>query len=100
MAAFRWGIFGTGAVSAKFIADLRHALDAEASFVASRTLAKAERFAVSLGVDAAVAGYSEAAARGGVDAVYVATPPALHKSHALTCIEAGIPVLVEKPFAC
>jgi predicted dehydrogenase len=100
MATFRWGIFGTGAVSVKFTADLRHAQDAEASFVASRTLAKAEQFAASLGVNAAISGYSEGAATGGVDAVYIATPPALHKSHALTCIEAGIPVLVEKPFAC
>lgn len=100
MAAFHWGIFGTGAVSAKFTADLRHAQDAEASFVASRTAAKANQFATALGVGAAIAGYDEAAARGGVDAVYVATPPALHKSHALSCIEAGIPVLVEKPFAC
>ena len=100
MGAFRWGIFGTGAVSAKFTADLRHAQDAEASFVASRNLAKAEQFATSLGVGAAIAGYGEATARGGVDAVYVATPPALHKSHALACIEAGLPVLVEKPFAC
>ena len=100
MGAFRWGIFGTGAVSAKFTSDLRHAQDSEASFVASRTMAKAERFAASLGVDSAFVGYVDAAARGHVDAVYVATPPALHKSHALTCIEAGIPVLVEKPFAC
>ena len=34
-----------------------------------------------------------AAGAGGVDAVYIATPPSLHASHALLCIEAGIPVL-------
>ena len=52
-----------------------------------------------MGVGRAIAGYAEAAAEGGVDAIYVATPPSEHAAHALLCIEAGIPVLVEKPFA-
>lgn len=34
-----------------------------------------------------------------VDAVYVATPPASHKEHALLAVEAGKPVYVEKPMA-
>ena len=46
----------------------------------------------------AIAGYAEAVAEGGVDAIYVATPPSEHAAHALLCIEAGIPVLVEKLF--
>ncbi len=45
-----------------------------------------------------IAGYAEAVAEGGVDAIYVATPPSEHAANALLCIEAGIPVLVEKPF--
>jgi predicted dehydrogenase len=36
--------------------------------------------------------------RRGVDAVIVATPPALHAEMARACVEAGLPVLVEKPF--
>lgn len=96
---FRWGIFGTGAISAKFVAGLAAARDAEASFIASRTQAKAEHFARQLGIRRAIGGYSEAAKAGGVDAIYVATPPSEHAAHALLCLEAGIPVLVEKPFA-
>ncbi|HWK75552.1 MAG TPA: Gfo/Idh/MocA family oxidoreductase [Povalibacter sp.] len=99
MARFRWGIFGTGAVSAKFVAGLAAARDAEATFIASRSLAKAQQFAAGLGVGRAIAGYAEAAAAGGVDAVYIATPPSEHAAHALLCIQAGIPVLIEKPFA-
>lgn len=99
MARFRWGIFGTGAVSAKFVAGLAAARDAEATFVASRSLAKAQQFAAGLGVSRAIAGYAEAAAAGGVDAIYIATPPSEHAVHALLCIQAGIPVLIEKPFA-
>jgi predicted dehydrogenase len=96
---FRWGIFGTGAISAKFVAGLAVAHDAEAAFVASRSLAKARRFAAGTGIPRAIQGYAEAAAEGGVDAIYVATPPSEHVSHALLSIAAGTPVLVEKPLA-
>jgi predicted dehydrogenase len=96
---FRWGIFGTGAISMKFVAGLATARDAEATLVASRSLTTAQRFATSMGIERAIEGYAEAAAGGGVDAVYVATPPSEHAAHALCCIDAGIPVLIEKPFA-
>ena len=96
---FRWGVFGTGAISAKFVAGLAAARDAEAVFVASRTLEKAQAFAAGAGISRAVAGYADAAAQGGVDAIYIATPPSEHMAHALLCIEAGIPVLIEKPIA-
>jgi predicted dehydrogenase len=96
---FRWGIFGTGAISAKFVAGLVAARDAEASFIASRSLEHAQRFAAGMGIGRAIKGYAEAAAEGGVDAIYVATPPSEHAAHAVLCINAGIPVLVEKPFA-
>lgn len=99
MKKFRWGIFGTGAISAKFIAGLAAARDAEAAFVASRSLKKAQRFAAGMKVALAIEGYAAAAKAGGVDAIYIATPPSEHATHALHCIEAGIPVLVEKPFA-
>lgn len=99
MTRFRWGVFGTGAISAKFVAGLAAARDAEATWIASRSLAKAQAFAAGTGIGRAIQGYAEAAAAGGVDAIYVATPPSEHAAHALLCIEAGIPVLVEKPFA-
>lgn len=99
MSRFRWGIFGTGAISAKFVAGLAAAQSAEATFVASRTLAKAQRFAAAMRIPRAIQGYAEAIAAGGVDAIYIATPPSEHEALAIACIEAGIPVLVEKPFA-
>jgi predicted dehydrogenase len=96
---FRWGIFGTGSVSAKFVSGLVAARNAEATFVASRSLSKAREFSAGMGIRRAIVGYDEAAAEGGVDAIYVATPPSEHAKHALLSIGAGIPVLVEKPFA-
>lgn len=96
---FRWGVFGTGAISAKFVAGLATAKDAEIAFVASRSTDKARAFAAGLSVPRAVTGYAEAASQTDVDAVYIATPASVHVSHALMCLEAGIPVLVEKPLA-
>jgi predicted dehydrogenase len=98
---FRWGIFGTGSVSAKFAAGLRQVGDAEVAMVASRDQAQAASFAAAFGAAHAIAGYEAAAsaAPGLVDAIYIATPPALHLDHALACIAAQVPVLIEKPFA-
>ncbi len=36
----------------------------------------------------------------GIDAIIVATPPAFHHEMAMAALEAGRPVLVEKPFTC
>jgi len=41
----------------------------------------------------------EMLAHGGVDGVFLATPNQLHAEGGLRCIEAGLPVLVEKPLA-
>lgn len=97
---FRWGIFGTGAISVKFLYGLAAARNAEAVFVASRNLQRAQIFARQNRISHAIQGYEEAAAFGGVDAIYIATPPALHAAHALMCIQNAIPVLIEKPFSC
>ncbi len=99
MAGFRWAVFGTGMVAAKFVAGLAAARDAQAVLVASRSLDTAQGFAGALRIPRAVAGYAEAAGAGGYDAAYIATPPAQHRDHALACIAAGVPVLIEKPFA-
>lgn len=96
---FRWGIFGTGAISAKFSQGLKAAYNAEPVFVASRNLSRAQAFAGSLRIPHAIEGYEAAATSGMADAIYIASPPAEHARLALMCIEAGVPVLIEKPFA-
>jgi predicted dehydrogenase len=98
---FRWGIFGTGSVAAKFAAGLKQSPGHEVALIASRTKAQAESFAAAFAAPHAIENYETAAAAapGLVDAVYIATPPALHLDHALACIAARVPVLIEKPFA-
>ena len=97
---FAGRIFGTGSVSRKFALDLR-CLSGRAtiSAVASRSPDNAGNFVRDLAPEATPCTYEAAAAAEDVDGVYIATPPALHKSHALMAIAAGKPVLVEKPFA-
>lgn len=96
---FRWGIFGTGPVSRSFVLGLNAcATPATVSVIASRTRSHAERFAAEFGVPAVADSY-EAAACADVDALYIATPATVHELHALIAIDAGKPVLIEKPFS-
>lgn len=99
MTGFRWAVIGTGAVSAKFVAGLAATRDARAALVASRALATAQAFASAFRVTRAVEGDDPVAWDGEVDAVYIASPPSEHRRQAIACLEAGLPVLIEKPFA-
>jgi predicted dehydrogenase len=94
----RWAIVGTGEVAGKFAIGLRQVPGAELTLIASRSAERASALAAALGAAGSVGGY-EAAAAAEVDAVYVATPPSEHRANALLFIEAGKPVLIEKPFA-
>jgi len=59
---------------------------------AARAQAAAEGHAIHETLEACLAG-------GGVDGVILATPNALHVEQASLCVEAGCPVLIEKPIA-
>jgi predicted dehydrogenase len=96
---FRWGILGTGLAARKFVLGLRAAQAARVVVVGSRSQEKALEFARGFGIPRAHASYERAVCDGDVDAFYVATPASLHREHALLCLNAGKPVLVEKPFA-
>jgi len=91
-----WAILGTGPVAHKFAADLLR-LGGQVVAVASRKRDRAEAFAQRYGGIAV--GYEEAVALPAIEAVYIATPPALHETHALLAIAARKATLVEKPFA-
>ncbi|MFS4437715.1 Gfo/Idh/MocA family protein [Paracoccaceae bacterium GXU_MW_L88] len=94
-----WALIGSGPVSEKFARGLEAAAhDAKVACVASRRRENAARLAESLGAEVAE-DYAAAVAMPGVDAVYIATPPALHEDHAKLAIAAGKAVLIEKPFA-
>jgi predicted dehydrogenase len=97
MATTRWGILGPGRIARTFARDLRLVPGAELAAVGSRSLARAAAFAEELGFASAYGSYEELLADESVDAVYVASPHALHVAHVTAALVAGKHVLCEKP---
>ena len=106
----RWGISSTGAITEKFVADLALVDDAELVAVGSRSLERATTAARKWEAERAEAtgrsspirahgSTAELAADPDVDVIYVASIQTAHADDVLTCLEAGKPVLCEKPFA-
>ena len=96
---FRWGIIGTGFVARKFVLGLRASTEGQAVLVVGRTPAHTQSFGQTFGIARVSTDLTAALAAGGVDAIYIATPPTLHREQALACLAAGVPVLIEKPMA-
>ncbi|MDP2733083.1 MAG: Gfo/Idh/MocA family oxidoreductase [Hoeflea sp.] len=97
MKTIRWGISGTGAIARRFADDIRHAGNATLTAVCARDAQKAREFASRHAGVSAFDSLTSMISAGLIDAVYIATPNAVHHAQALDCIAAGIPVLVEKP---
>ena len=93
----RWGILGPGRIATTFARDLRLVPNAELAAVGSRSLPRAAAFARELGFAAAYGSYEELLSDESVDAVYVASPHALHAEHVTAALDAGKHVLCEKP---
>ncbi|MFZ6646738.1 Gfo/Idh/MocA family protein [Undibacterium sp. TJN25] len=98
----RWGILGTGQIARRFADALSALPDARLHAIASRQLASAQAFAA--GLEPANNGvrcygdYQSLAQDADVDVIYVATPHSLHAENTLMALQAGKPVLCEKPF--
>ncbi len=67
--------------------------------VAARDPERAKAYAAEHGIPQTFADYQTLVAASDVDAVYVALPPNLHARWSIAALEAGKPVLCEKPFA-
>jgi predicted dehydrogenase len=93
----RWGIIGTANIArAAFLPALRAAGGVPAA-VAGRDLARTEHYAREHGIERAVAGYQNLIDDPAIDAVYIALPNSLHADWTIRALEAGKPVLCEKP---
>ena len=93
----QWGIVAPGEIARKFARDLRVANGGNLRAVAGRDLARARAFADEFGAEKATADLSELAADDSVDIVYIASPHHAHFEIAKFLLEAGKPVLCEKP---
>lgn len=94
----RWGIIGPGNIAKRFATGLKALPDARIIAIGSRTPGKADTFAGEFDVPHRHDSYQALVSDPDVDAVYVATPHPYHREHSLLALQAGKPVLCEKPF--
>jgi predicted dehydrogenase len=94
----KWGILGAGKIAAKFASDLNKTLGCELVAVASTSIDRAQQFAINHNVQYSFGSYQELFTTD-LDVIYVATPHTFHKEHTLLCLNHGVGVLCEKPFA-
>jgi predicted dehydrogenase len=99
MESFRWGILGTGGIAQAFAKDLQLAPGHVVAAVGSRSPTTADAFADKFPGCTAHGSYESLVLDPGIDAVYVATLIPHHLSNTLLALNAGKPVLCEKPFA-
>lgn len=97
----RWGVIAPGGIARNFIGTMHAATASRLVAVCSRSLERAQVFAGDFESDAgcahAYANVDEFLAHEGLEAVYVASPHAQHFALAKKVLEAGIPVVIEKP---
>ena len=98
MSNFNWGILGPGGIAKAFATDLKLLDGHSVAAVGSRTLKNAQDFANTFG-GTAYGSYEALVADPSIDAIYVATPHPAHKDNVVLALNAGKPVLCEKPFA-
>jgi 1,5-anhydro-D-fructose reductase (1,5-anhydro-D-mannitol-forming) len=96
----RWGIIGLGWVSGDFVAPaMKKSPGSSIVACLGSSLEKGQAFAQRFGVPNVHATLASLMADTEVDAVYVATPNAIHKEAVVAAAAAGKHVLCEKPFA-
>jgi predicted dehydrogenase len=95
---FSWGILGPGGIARAFAKDLTLLEGHTIGAVGSRSIDNAHSFAKDFG-GTAYASYEELVKDPTIDAIYVATPHPAHHDNVILALDAGKPVLCEKPFA-
>ncbi|MDW6020496.1 Gfo/Idh/MocA family oxidoreductase [Mesorhizobium sp. BAC0120] len=97
--SFSWGIIGTGTIARQFAADLRELPQARIAAVCSRSPKTGGTFAEKTGGAKSYVDLDAFLTDPAIEAVYIATPNALHATQAVAALKAGKAVLIEKPVA-
>ncbi|MBM7579571.1 Gfo/Idh/MocA family protein [Jeotgalibacillus terrae] len=93
----RFGVTGTNWITDTFIEAALAADHAEVTAVCSRKEETARTYAEKHQLPYTYTSLEDMCDSGEIDAVYLATPNAVHHEQVLTCLSKGIPVLCEKP---
>lgn len=93
----RFGVVGCGGIAKRFINALRMSDCAELYAVASQTEGRAEAYAKEFAAPKAYDDYEKLIHDPQVDAIYIALVHTMHYPVIMKCIEAGKPILCEKP---
>lgn len=94
----RFGVIGTNWITDRFLAAAKLVEDFELTAVYSRTQERAEIFAEKHQATYAYSDLTAFVSSDQFDAVYIASPTALHAEQAILCMENGKHAFVEKPF--
>ncbi|MCB0742674.1 MAG: Gfo/Idh/MocA family oxidoreductase [Ignavibacteriae bacterium] len=94
---FKWGIIGPGRIANKFAEGITGIENAEIFAIASRNKERANNFANKYGIKKIYLSYEELVNNKDVDAIYISTPHRFHFEQVLLALNAGKPVLCEKP---
>jgi predicted dehydrogenase len=96
----RVGLVGASKIAIRSVlAPARVLPGIEVVAVSARDPGRAEAYAAEHGIGRVYASYAEMLRDSAIDLAYVGTTPNVHAEQALGAVEAGKPVLVEKPFA-
>lgn len=95
----RFGIVGTSFIADRVLAGARQDGRFEAAAICSRRQQTADAFAAKHGIPHTFTSLEEMARSPLIDAVYIASPNALHASQSILCMSCGKHVLCEKPLA-
>lgn len=94
----RWGILGTAGIASEMVRAMHASDNGQAAAVASRTPERARDWAAVHGIQTVFGSYDDLlSAREQVDAIYLPLPNSLHAEWTMRALDAGFPVLCEKP---
>ena len=97
MKQVKWGIVGTGNISAQFAQGLQLVENAQIAAVASRSLDSANAFAHKFEIPKSYGSYEDMAKDTALDIIYIGTPHPQHYENVMLFLEAGFAVVCEKP---
>ena len=99
MTRLHWGLLSTARINRLLIPAIRAGARSDLSTVASRTLERAQAYAVEWKIPRVLGSYDALLGDPGIDVIYNPLPNSLHVDWTVKALDAGKHVLCEKPLA-